>query len=113
MEISGEAGYEVEALRAENGYIMLSHLNEEKEHVWVRVGDVGIVIQNYNNYSIPVFFHPDSLSTVQTYLSESYIAILYDWNKDFVMVSIKDEKMEYIGWINRRYVCGSPYTTCN
>ncbi len=113
LEISGEAGYEVEALRAENGYIMLSHLNEENEHVWVRVGDVGIVIQNYNNYSIPVFFHPDSLSTVQTYLSESYIAILYDWNKDFVMVSIKDEKMEYIGWINRRYVCGSPYTTCN
>jgi hypothetical protein len=38
---------------------------------------------------------------------------LYNWNKDFVMVCVKDEKTEYVGWIDRRYVCGSPYTTCN
>ena len=113
LDIPGEAGYEVEAVRAENGYILLSHPKKESEQVWVRIGDIGVVIQNYNNYSIPVYSQPDSLSTVQTYLLESYIGILYNWNKDFVMVCVKDEKTEHVGWIDRRYVCGSPYTTCN
>ena len=40
--ISGEAGYEVEALRAENGYILLSRPQKEDEQVWVRIGDVGV-----------------------------------------------------------------------
>ncbi|MCR5049692.1 MAG: hypothetical protein K6A36_01255 [Paludibacteraceae bacterium] len=113
LSVSGEAGYEVEALRTENGYILISHPNDENEQVWVRIGDVGVVIQNYNNYSIPVYTQPDSFSVVQTYLSKSYIAILYEWNKDFVKVCVKDEKAEYIGWVDRRYICGSPYTTCN
>lgn len=111
--VSGEAGYEVEALRTEKGYILISHPNEENEEVWVRIGDVGVVVQNYNNYSIPMYAEPDSLSIIQTYLLKGYIAILCDWNKDFVRVCVKDEKAEYIGWIDRRYVCGSPYTTCN
>lgn len=42
LDISGEAGYEVEALRAQNGYILLSHLQKENEQVLVRIGDVGI-----------------------------------------------------------------------
>lgn len=113
LKISGEGGYEVEALRTENGYILLSHIDEKNEQVWVKIGDVGVVIQNYNNDSIPVYTQPDSLSAVQTYLLDGYVAIFYDWNKDFVRVCIKDDKIEWIGWVDRKYICGSPYTTCN
>ena len=110
---SGEAGYEVVALRKENDFILLSFPYGENEQAWVKIGDVGVIVQNYSNYSIPMYTQPDSLSTVQTYLLEGYIAILYDWTEDFVRVCIHDEKSEYIGWIDRRYICGSSYTTCN
>lgn len=59
------------------------------------------------------YSQPDSLSMIQTYLLESHIAVLFDWNENFVLMQIKENNMECTGWINRRYVCGSPYTTCN
>lgn len=110
---SGEAGYEVVALRKENSFILLSFPYGENEQAWVKIGDVGVVIQNYSNYSIPIYTQPDSSSTVQTNLLTGYIAILYDWTEDFVRVCVKDEESECIGWIDRQYICGSPYTTCN
>ena len=113
LYISGEAGYEVEALKTEKGYILLSHIEGVNEQAWVRIGDVGVVIQNYNNYSIPVYTQPDSSSTIQTYLLEGYVATFYDWNKDFIRVCVKVEEVEWIWWIDRKYICGSPYTTCN
>lgn len=112
LYILGEAGYEVEALKRDNNFILISHLPNENEPIWVQIGDVGIVIQNYNKDSIPVYSQPDSLSMIQTYLLESHIA-LFDWNENFVLMQIKEHNMECTGWINRRYVCGSPYTTCN
>lgn len=114
LYISGEAGYEVEALKKESDFILLSHIPSETDSIWVNIGDVGVVIQNYSEDSIPIYSLPDSLSMIQTYLFESSIAILLDWNENFVFVQIQENNMkEYTGWINRRFVCGSPYTTCN
>lgn len=117
IDVDGEAGYEVIPLRKEDGFILVhfpccEYISDEKQ-AWVKIGDLGVVVQNYDNYSIPVYTQPDSLSTIQTYLLKSYIGLLYDWTDDFVMLQIKDKDVECFGWIDRSYICGSPYTTCN
>lgn len=114
LYVSGEAGYEVIATQKESDYILICDFYDESELGWVMVGDLGIVIQNYVNDLIPIYSSPDYLSTIQTYLTEeSYIAILYDWTTDFAKIKIEEGNLICLGWIDRKYLCGSPYTTCN
>lgn len=113
LYVDGEAGYEVDAIRKEENYILISHLPVQENPIWISIGDLGVVVQNYDRDSIPMYIQPDSLSFIQTFLVETYIAILYDWTEKFVKVQIEDSNMNFIGWIDRRYICGSPYTTCN
>ena len=112
LYISGDGGYEVCALTRVENYIAVLDLPCGRDTSWVHIGDVGVVAQIYDQ-NIPIYSQNDSLSTILGYLSESHIGILYDWDEKYVLVKIKDDNIDKTGWLNRGYICGSPYTTCN
>ena len=84
------------------------------KNVWVHRGDVGIVIQNYDSIPIPIyssFFNFDTINSSKEYVYTGHIAIIYDISEKFVFVHIP--QLYIYGWVDRKYLCGSPYTTCN
>lgn len=109
-----EAGWTVTVIKKEKQYFELNIEELSLYNVWVKVGDIGLIIQNNNGENIPLYINPSTTSSVKFILTESYIGKIYDIKDDFVLVRIKDKNNKCIcGWVERRYLCSNPYTTCN
>ena len=116
MEISPdeEAGWEITLKGMVDNFFCVDIEDLNLKNVWIHKGDIGIVIQNYDSIPIPIyssFFDFDTINASKEYVYTGHVAIVYDISEKFVFVHIP--QLYIYGWIDRKYLCGSPYTTCN
>ena len=112
IESDKEAGWIVRVYERRGNYLRIDIEDLELHGVWVHCGDIGVVIQNYDNLQIPFFSSLIDIKCDTTYITKSYMAIVYDYVDPYVFVRI-DSKNNIYGWIEKKYLCGSPYTTCH
>lgn len=116
LQADEEAGWIVEIYNQDTGYLYVK-LPEECDFpikdVWVKSEDIGIIVQNYDSVKIPVYLLPDTSSNSITHLYTSTIGVIYGIKENLVLLGIKEEDNYIKGWIEKQYLCGNPYTTCN
>lgn len=116
LQADTEGGWIVEIQKQQEGFFYVklpSGCELPKKYIWVKSGDLGVVIQNYNSIGIPVYLSADTLSVPATYILNSVIGIIYSIKKDFVLLRCRYNGYEIKGWVQKKYLCGNPYTTCN
>lgn len=113
IDHGSEGGYLVIAEEIFDNFIKIRLLNDSTYVRWVHVGDVGVVIQNYDHLLIPIYSDCSDQSTIITYIDNSYIGLIVNFSKDFICLMINTQKNLIYGWVEKKYICGDPYTTCN
>jgi hypothetical protein len=108
-----EAGWIVIVKQKKGNYFQIDIEDLKLHNIWIHIGDIGIVIQNYDSIAIPVYSKPDTTSYINKYIYESTIALIYDISENLLFLQVIKEFDSFFGWIERKYLCGSPYTTCN
>lgn len=108
-----EAGWIVSIKQKAGNYFQID-IKELKLHdKWIHIGDVGTVVQNYDSIAIPIYTEPDTTSFKSRYIYESCIGLIYDISDNLIFLQFVKEKECFFGWVERKYLCGNPYTTCN
>jgi hypothetical protein len=108
-----EAGWIVIVKQRKGNYFQMDIEDLNLRNIWIHIGDVGIVIQNYDPIAIPAYNQPDTTSCINNYIYESSIALIYDISESLLFLQVVKESDSFFGWIERKYLCGNPYTTCN
>jgi hypothetical protein len=108
-----EAGWQVVITQKKDNYFQIDITDLKLYGIWIHIGDVGVVIQNYDSIAIPVYVIPDKNSFKNTYIYYSCIGLVYDICEDLVFIQTTIDNKEIWGWVEKKYLCGSPYTTCN
>ncbi len=108
-----EGGWEIEVIGKSGNYFYITSDKRELKNVWIHIGDVGVVIQNYDSIPILIYTQPNTTSFALDTIYQSCIGLVYDYSEHFTFLRImdKDNKLVY-GWVENKYLCGSPYTTC-
>ena len=113
LKADTEAGWIVTIKDKRDNYFQIDIEDLDLYNIWVHKGDVGIVIQNYDSITIPVYNEPNTNSYKSSYIYESCIGLIYDISDKMLFLHIIKGNESYFGWVERKYLCGSPYTTCN
>lgn len=116
LQADTEGGWIVEIQKQREGFFYVKLPSEcelPKKYIWIKAGDLGVVVQNYDSIEIPVYLSADTLSVPVTYISHSTIGIIYSIKKDFVLLRCRYNDEEVKGWVQKKYLCGNPYTPCN
>lgn len=107
-----EAGWIVHIHERQGNFFRVDIEDLNMNNVWIHCGDLGVVIQNYDNANIPLFPSISKECCDTIFLTHNCFAIVYDLVGQFVFVRVEDGDKTLYGWIEKRYLCGSPYTTC-
>lgn len=109
-----EGGWVVYVHERNNNYFRIDIEDLGMYNVWIHCGDIGANIQNYDCVNIPIYSSIHKKKCDTSYISQSYTAIIYDFEDPFVFVKIDADSNSnsLYGWIHKKYLCGSPYTTC-
>ena len=84
-----------------------------KKNIWVKQGDIGVIIQNYDSIKIPMYSSSNTLSKPIVYIYTSTIGKVCDIKKELVLLDIEYDDKNIQGWVEKKYLCGNPYTPCN
>lgn len=112
LDSDDEAGWIVNVKKRKLNYFQIDIPELKLNNVWIHLGDIGIVIQNYDSIALPIFSEPNVNSKVITHIYQSYIALIYDISNNFFLLQIITNEKCFFGWVERKYLCASPYTTC-
>jgi len=117
LQSDTEAGWVVKIKKKHSRYFLVKlpeECNLSKKNVWIKAGDVGVVVQNYDSIKIPLYKSANTLSKPIKYIYSSSIGEIYDIKKKVVLLDIILDSGEVVhGWVEKKYLCGNPYTTCN
>ncbi len=108
-----EAGWIVRITKKRGEYFQVNIEDLSLHNIWIKSGDMGLVIQNYDSLQIPMYLKPDTNASVERFILESHIGLLYDIRNNFALLRIMVNGEEVEGWIELKYLCGNPYTTCS
>jgi hypothetical protein len=108
-----EAGWIVDVKEKSGNYFQIDISDLKLRNIWIHIGDIGTVVQNYDSIAIPIYVEPDTTSFIFRYIYESCIGLIYDISDNMILLQICKDSECFFGWIERKYLCGSPYTTCN
>jgi hypothetical protein len=107
-----EAGWIINVKQREKNYFKIDILDLKILDIWIHVGDIGVVVQNYDSIALPIFSRPDTNSIVINFVYKSCIGLIYDISDNFFLLQVITEEACYFGWVERRFLCYNPYTTC-
>lgn len=108
-----EAGWIVEITQKKGGYFKININDLSLNDVFIRTGELGLILRNVDSRKIPVYEHPDTLSSIKDYLSGAGIGKLYDISNGFALLKFTIDGKITKGWIEFYHLCNNPYTTCN
>ncbi len=111
-----EAGWIVEVLKKKRDFFYVklpADCTIKRKYVWLKKGDIGMIIQNYGLKDIPIYEQNDTSSNLIGYIQQTEIGQVYDIGKQMVLLKVYNKDKIIKGWIKREYLCGNPYTTCN
>jgi len=107
-----EAGWIVKVKQKKENYFKIDIVDLKLHDIWIHIGDIGIVVQNYDSIALPVYTVSDTNSLVNKYIYKTCIGLIYDVKGDMYLLQIVIENECFFGWIERKYLCPNPYTTC-
>lgn len=113
LESDKEAGWIVVIKQQQDNFFQIDIEDLKLYNTWIHKGDLGVVVQNYDSIAIPMYSMPFLDSSPLTYIYESCIGLIYDISDKMLFIQIIKEEDSFFGWVERKYLCGSPYTTCN
>ena len=112
-----EAGWIARVIRQEKGFfkiILPQECNIRQKKVWVKAGDIGTIIQNYDSVPIWMYTEPTTASAPLQKITSSAIGCIYGIQDQFVLLKVTlNDGACWLGWVEKQYLCGNPYTTCN
>ena len=107
-------------LASDQGYFKVSiqySINGKAKVGWVRKGDyLGTYMSNYaEGTTLNFYSQPDQNATVSTSIHKWYNAFytILDCNGTWVKVIATLNGKDYSGWIEGKWLCPNPYSTCN
>jgi hypothetical protein len=83
------------------------------QYVWVKKGSVGLNINNYDNQKVPIYSKSNTKSEIIGYIKNAQTVRVLDACKDWAYIKGISDKEEILGWLEPKWQCGSPLTTCN
>ncbi len=107
-----EAGWIVKVNQKEGNYFQIDIEDIQLKNIWIHMGDIAVVIQNYDSIALPIYTAPNTNAAVSKYVYYSCIGLLYDYTDDFFLLQLITENECFFGWVERKYLCYNPYTTC-
>lgn len=117
LQSDNEAGWIISVKKKYTDFFYIELPEECKlseKNVWIKTGDIGVVIQNYDSIKIPIYVSVDTLSQPSGYIYISMIGKIYDIKDNLVLLGITLDNGDIIQrWVEKKYLCGNPYTTCN
>ncbi|MFV0598393.1 MAG: hypothetical protein ACK5M0_01520 [Bacteroidales bacterium] len=113
LDSDKEAGWLVVIKQKRDNYFQIDIEDLKLYNIWVHKGDLGVVVQNHDSIAIPMYSMPFLDSPKITYVHESNIGLIYDISDKMLFIQIIKEEDSFFGWVERKYLCGNPYTTCN
>lgn len=116
LQSDTEGGWIVEIRKQKAGYLYVTlpaDCDFAKKDILIKSEDVGVVIQNYDSIQIPMYISADTLSNPTAYIYASTIGSIYAIEKELVLLKVRYDNKDIQGWIEKKYLCGNPYTTCN
>ncbi len=116
LQADDEAGWIVKIRKQKYDYFYVN-LPEDcdsfKKNIWIKAGDLGIVIQNVDSLQVPMYESADTLSNSIAFVYNSTIGKIFDLKDELVLLGVRFDNIYTYGWVEKKYLCGNPYTTCN
>ena len=113
LKSDNEAGWEAIIKQKQDNYFQIDIPDLALYDIWIHIGDLGVVIQNYDSIAIPIYAMPNKDSFKNNYIYNSCIGLIYDIFEDLVFVQTTIDDKQIWGWVDKKYLCESPKTTCN
>lgn len=79
------------------------------KNVWIHSSVLGTDTRNYSGEHLPLLDKPKNGNVVATITNETLGLGIKEMCGDWVLVKYKSVE----GWIERKWLCGNPLTTCN
>ena len=111
-----EAGWIVHVMSEKNGFfevVLPKEYKSRQKKIWVKAGDIGVIVQNYTSTPIFMYSKPTTKSLPIKIITSSIIGQIYDIQAHFVLLEIIIDGEKIRGWVQKEYLCGNPYTTCS
>ncbi|VAV84194.1 hypothetical protein MNBD_BACTEROID02-1301 [hydrothermal vent metagenome] len=107
-ELNKDIGkYKGKWIKTKNLIINIGHSGETKIDCLIDKTDKGFAEIGYRFYSEPTI-NSEIAFCLKGYIESELIAINGTWAK----LKIKHNEKEYVGWLERKYQCAYPWTTC-
>lgn len=87
-------------------------MNDYK-YVWIKKGRVGLNINNYDNQKVPIYSKSNTKSEIIGYIETAQTVSVLDACKDWAYIKGVNGKEEILGWLEPKWQCGNPLTTCS
>jgi hypothetical protein len=118
LQSDEEAGWIVSIKKQHKDFFLIELPKESQVYdkkMWIKAGDVGVVVQNYDSIGIPIYMSLEDISILNCrYIYESIIGKIYDITKNYILIEITlNDGNVTKAWVEKKYLCGNPYTTCN
>ncbi len=112
LSSDNEAGWMVKIKDKKDAFFCIDIIDLKLYDVWIHRGELGSIIQNYEKKIIPYY---SSSNQIIGYINGSHIVRIFDYDdeKVFIQLFIDTISSPIYGWIDKIYLCGDPYTTCN
>jgi len=113
-----ESGWEIEILEKKSGYFKIENawkndISDNYKYVWIKKGSVGLNINNYDNQKVPIYSRSNAQSEIIGYIENAQTVSVLDACKNWAYIKGVSGKEEILGWLEPRWQCGNPLTTCN
>lgn len=115
LKPNNEAGWLVTIIDKDGEFFLVSFLEKNNlvDKAWIHFTDLGVVIENYSNLKIPVYKHSCDNLKIEHFIRESITVNVCGFNLEFACVVIQAEGIEQNLWVERKYLCDNPVTTCH
>lgn len=111
LHSDNESGWIVTVKQKKLNYFQIDIEDLELNSVWIRAGDIGVVVQNDDSIALPIYAVPDTNTQVIKNIYRSCIGLVYDVKNDFLFLQIILDSGRIWGWVERKYLSVTPYTT--
>lgn len=82
------------------------------KYIWVKKGNLEINTRNYDGQKIPLYEIADKSSKIVGYIENAQTVSVLDACNDWAYIKGVNDKEEVLGWLEPKWQCGNPLTTC-
>lgn len=133
LPLDEESGWEIEILEKRFNYFKINNIWSKNfveskggpwanvwendwmrryDHVWVEKGSVGLNINNYDNQKVIIYNQPTSKSEIIGFIEKPQTVKILDVCRDWAYIEGINGNNKIYGWLEPKWQCSNPVTTC-